>query len=169
MFRHPCARERRALLLAALLVVGALSSARAYAQATTVSTNETIPFTSTIVNPCNSDAVTFSGNLHITNHVTTDSSGGTHVKTHINYQGASGTGAPSGATYRVMTTSNTTDNDSDTPQNEVTVVQVINLIGQGNVPNFRLFMTFHVTINANGQTTSVHEGTTARCSGGPLP
>lgn len=155
-----------ALLAALALAAGSAYLPAARGQATTITTNESMPFTSSLTNPCNGDVVTFSGTLHMVNHVTIDSAGGTHVETHVNYSGVSGTGAPSGATYRVVTTRNTSINDSASPQSEVTLVQVINLIGQGSVPNFRTFMTFHITINANGQTTSTVSNVDTKCSGG---
>src|SRR3712207_1614118 len=61
-----------ALLVSALAAAATLAPAPAAAQATTVTTNETIPFTDTRVNPCNQDLITFSGELHVTNHVTSD-------------------------------------------------------------------------------------------------
>ncbi|HWS56851.1 MAG TPA: hypothetical protein VN228_22125 [Pyrinomonadaceae bacterium] len=143
-----------AALLLYTLAAATTSPTPAAAQATTITTNETIPFTDTRTNPCNQDLVTFSGNLHITNHVTTDSSGGSHVRSHVNYQNVSGTGAPSGANYIVRTTTNETLNDNDGLQSELTVIQVVRLITQGSAPNFQLQIVLHITVNANGQTTS---------------
>jgi hypothetical protein len=149
----------------AALAAGFARLPAARAQATTITTNETIAFSDSRINPCNGDIVAFSGNIHLVNHVTTDAAGGTHVETHVNYSNVEGLGSPSGATYRVVTTRNTSYNDSATPQSEMTVIQVINLIGQGSVPNFRLFMTFHITVNANGQTTSTVSNVSTQCSG----
>lgn len=155
-----------AVLIASLfvaLVAGA--TAPAFGQANTVTTNETIPFTGTLTNLCNGDQVTFQGNMHVVNHVTTDSSGGTHVRTHVNYQDVTGTGIPSGLNYRVGTTTNETVNDNDGPQSEVTVIQTIKLITQGPTQNFFLRIVFHITINANGETTSTVEETSVECRG----
>ena len=138
---------------------------RAFAQSTTVTTNENIPFTDTRPNPCNGDQVTFSGTMHVTNHVTTDASGGFHLKTHVNYQDVSGTGVPSGLNYQVRTTTNETINDNDGPQYETTVIQTIKLVSQGPAPNYFLHIVFHITINANGQTTSTVTETRIECRG----
>jgi hypothetical protein len=154
-----------AVLLLSVLAAAASSPSPAAAQATTVTTNETIPFTDTRTNPCNMDIVTFSGELHIANQVTTDSSGGSHVRSHVNYQNVTGTGTPSGLTYNVRTTTNETVNDSDGPQSELTVIQVIRLITQGSAPNFQLQVVLHITINANGQTTSEVTETRIYCRG----
>jgi hypothetical protein len=158
-------RRLCALLCAALFVAFANSGSPAFGQATTTTTNETIPFTSTLPNPCNGDLVTFQGNMHVTNHVTTDSSGGTHVTSHMNYQGVSGTGTPSGLNYRVGTTQNQTLNDNDGPQSEVTVIQNVRLITQGPALNFFLQVVFHITINANGETTSTVNEAKVQCRG----
>ncbi|HEY0170717.1 MAG TPA: hypothetical protein VGB98_06815, partial [Pyrinomonadaceae bacterium] len=136
--RETTSRRVRALLTAALFFALAYSAAPAYGQATTTQTNETIPFTSTLPNPCNGDLVTFQGNMHVTNHVTNDSGGGFHLKSHVNYQNVSGTGAPSGLNYRVGTTSNETINDNDGPQFETTVIQHVKLITQGPALNYFL-------------------------------
>ncbi|HEX8285768.1 MAG TPA: hypothetical protein VF588_20595 [Pyrinomonadaceae bacterium] len=151
-----------AVLIAALFIAfaGTYASARA---ATT--TNENIPFTDTRVNTCNGDLVTFQGTMHVTNTVTIDASGGFHLKTHVNYQDVSGVGAPSGLPYRVGTTTNEVLNDNDGPQSEATVIQTVKLISQGPAPNFFLRLVFHVTINANGQTTSTVTESSIECRG----
>ena len=155
----------RAALIASLFIVAAAAASPAYGQATTTTTNENIPFTSTLTNPCNNDQVMFQGTMHVTNTMTTDASGGTHLKTHVNYQDVSGTGAPSGLTYQVRTTRNETDNDNDGPQSETTIVQTVKLVSQGSAPNYFLHMVFHITINAHGETTSTVTETRLECRG----
>jgi hypothetical protein len=77
----------------------------------------------------------------------------------------SGVGSPSGAEYRVVTTRNETFNDNDGPQAELTVTQVFNLISQGSQPNFQMYVVTHITINANGVTTSEVEELRIACRG----
>ncbi len=154
-----------AVLIAALFIAFAAAGTPAFAQATTTTTNETIPFTSTLLNPCTADQVTFQGNMHVTSHYTTDSSGGTHLKTHVNYQNVSGTGTPSGLSYNVRTTRNETINDNDGAQSEATIIQSIKLISQGSAPNYFLHLVFHVTVNGNGQTTSTVTESRIECRG----
>ena len=155
---------RACAALFALLFM-AFAGTPAFGQATTTTTNENIPFTSTLTNLCNGDQVAFSGTLHITNTMTTDASGGTHLKTHINYQDVSGTGSPSGITYRVRTVSNETTNDNDGQQSEMTVIQTVKLIAQGSAPNYFVHFVYHVTINANGETTTSVDETRIECRG----
>lgn len=155
----------RATLFALLFTAFAGASHEAFGQATTTTTNETIPFTSTVTNPCNADLVTFQGNMHVINHVTNDASGGFHLKMHVNYQNVSGTGSPSGNNYRVGTVSNVTLNDPDGEQAEMTVIQTVKLITQGPALNYFMRLVFHVTVNANGQTTSSVFETRMECRG----
>jgi hypothetical protein len=162
---QPTSPRLCAVLVASLFIAFAAAGTPAFGQATTTTTNETIPFTSTMLNPCNADQVTFQGNMHVTNQFTTDSSGGTHLKTHVNYQDVSGTGTPSGINYRVGTTTNETLNDNDGPQSEMTIISTVKLITQGPALNYFLHLVFHVTVNANGQTTSTVDESRIECRG----
>ena len=141
-----------ALIAALFALCAAATNARA--QATTTTTSENVPFTSTLLNPCNGDLITFQGTLHITNTLTTDAGGGTHLKTHVNYQDVTGTGTPSGLNYRIGTVANESLNDNEEGQLDNTVIQTLKLIAPGTALNYFTRLVFHVTINANGQTTS---------------
>ncbi len=158
----PCAR---AALFAMLFAAFAGAGTEAFGQATTTTTSENIPFTSSLFNQCNGDTVTFSGTLHATNSMTTDASGGTHLKTHMNYQDVTGTGTPSGVNYRVGTVSNEVVNDNDGPQSTATVISTVKLIAQGPTLNYFLRVVLHVTINANGETTSTVQEAGFECRG----
>lgn len=152
---------------AALFVIlfAAFASAPAFAQATTTTTNEDIPFTSSVFNQCNGDNVTFSGTMHVVNTLTTDADGGTHLKTHTNYQDVTGTGTPSGITYRVKSVSNEVVNDNDGPQYNATVISTLRLNAQGPALNYFLRIVMHVTINANGETTTQTQEVSVECRG----
>lgn len=147
------------------LLFTAFAAAPAFGQATTTTTNENIEFNSNIFNQCNGDDVTFSGTLHVTNTMTTDASGGTHLKTHINYQDVTGAGIPSGITYRVRTVSHEVVNDNDGPQSTATVISTVKLIAPGPALNYFLRLVLHVTVNANGQTTSTKQEAGFECRG----
>jgi hypothetical protein len=103
--------------------------------------------------------------MHVVNTMTTDASGGTHLKTHVNYQDVTGTGTPSGIIYRVRTVTNEVINDNDGPQSEATVISTVKLIAQGPALNFFLRTVLHVTVNANGQTTSTVQEMSFECRG----
>jgi hypothetical protein len=160
---EPTTSRLCAALIAALFIVFAAGTP-VFGQASTT-TNETIPFTSTLLNPCTLDQVTFQGNMHVTNTMSTDASGGTHLKTHVNYQDVSGTGTPSGVNYNIRTTSNETTNDNDGPQSEATIISTVRLISQGSSLNYFLQLVFHVTVNGNGETTSTVTESRIECRG----
>lgn len=155
----------RAALFAILFVAFAGAGTEAFGQATTTDTNEDIPFTKSLYNQCNGDTVTFSGMMHVVNTYTADASGGTHLKTHINYQDVTGTGVPSGITYNVRTVSNEVVNDNDGPQSEATVISTVKLIAHGPALDFYLRTAIHMTVNANGQTTSQVQEVSIECRG----
>lgn len=155
----------RAALFAILFAAFAGAGTEAFGQATTTTTNEDIPFTSSAFNPCNGDQVTFSGTMHVVNTMTTDADGGTHLKTHSNYQDVTGTGTPSGVTYQVRTVSNEVVNDNDGPQSTATVISTMKLIAHGPTLNYFLRTVLHVTVNANGQTTSEFQEVGFECRG----
>lgn len=151
-----------AALFALLFMAYAGASTPALGQTTT---NEDIPFTSSLFNPCNGDLVTFSGTLHVVNTMTTDADGGTHLKTHINYQDVTGTGNPSGITYKVRTVTNEVVNDDDGPQSTATVISTVKLIAQGPTLDYFMRTVLHVTVNANGETTSTVQEVNVECRG----
>ena len=154
-----------AAVFALLFAAFAGAGTEAFGQATTTTTNENIPITGSTVNPCNGDRVTFSGTLHIVNTLTTDASGGTHLKTHSNYQDVTGTGDPSGITYNVRTVSNEVVNDNDGPQYTATVISTMKLVTQESAFNYFLRTVLHITINANGVTTSQIQEMGFECRG----
>ena len=162
-FKLASPRLLAALISATFLVFAAGSPA--FGQATTTTTNEEVPISNVVLNTCNGDVVNYQGTLHITNTVTTDASGGFHIKTHTNYQDVSGVGTPSGVNYRVSTTSVDTTNDNSSPQLEMTVIQTVKVISLNSTPNLFLQFVFHITINANGQTTSTVTEVRPECRG----
>lgn len=147
------------------LLFTAFAGTTALGQATTTTTNENIPFTGSYFNQCNGDTVTFSGTMHVVNTMTTDASGGTHLKTHSNYQDVTGTGVPSGIEYRVRTVSNEVVNDDDGPQSNATVISTVKLISPGPAINYFLRIVMHITVNANGETTSTVQEAGFECRG----
>ena len=154
-----------AALFALVFVALAGAGTEAFGQAATTTTNENIPFTSSIFNQCNGDNVTFSGTLHVTNSLTTDAGGGTHLKTHTNYQDVTGTGVPSGITYNVRTVSNEVVNDNDGPQYNATVISTVKLIAPGPVLDYFLRIVMRITVNANGETTTQVQEVNVECRG----
>ena len=162
---HRIKNSLTAATLSATISLALLSfPARALAALVDTTTNEEVPVASTQINTCNGDVVLLSGLMHVQNHYYTDNTGGSHLESHINYQDVTGVGAPSGSTYTATDTVDTTVNTNQL-QSEQTFVQEFNLISHGSAPNFKLRVTFHVTINANGQTTTTVNNTREICNG----
>lgn len=153
------------LLGAALLASLVLRPAVALAQATTVTTNETLTLSATSFNSCNGETVTLTGQVHLVTHVTTDSNGGTHFRSHQNYENVTGAGSL-GNSYRAVSSNNHTVNDNGSnAQQEFTIVNRVRLISQGPADNLLINVTSHTTINANGQATSTVSNFEVICTG----
>src|SRR5713226_8513191 len=70
------------------------------ADASTFTSETSVPIAITVFIPCAADTVPLTGNLHIGVTVTIDSTGGFHFSILFNPQGVSGIGSPSGAKYQ---------------------------------------------------------------------
>jgi hypothetical protein len=66
---------------------------------------------------------------------------------------------------QASTTTNETMNDSEGAQSEATIISTVKLISQGSATNYLLRLVFHVTVNANGQTTSTVTESQIECRG----
>ena len=151
-----------ALSILALVAAGTQTAARA--QATTVTSNVSFPFTDTAVS-CDGETVDISGKMHLLAHATTDARGGRHVTLQINTEGVKGVGATSGGEFVSSATNNESINDSNTTggQSEYTVTTKFLLVGKGKLPDLLVKTTMHVTINANGEATAEVTNVVAEC------
>jgi len=82
-----------------------------------------------------------------------DASGGFHQGFHFNLQGLRGVGQTSGDTYSFQNTFNLTANVPAGEFREFTITQNVAAHRQGAGDNFRLHVTSHLTINAQGEVT----------------
>ena len=73
--------------------------------------------------------------------------------------------APSRRSSASSTATSSASNDNDSEQSETTVIQTVKLITQGPALNYFLQLVFHITVNANGQTTSEVEESRIECRG----
>jgi opacity protein-like surface antigen len=115
--------------------------------------DESIPFALSAYNPCNGEAVELSGRLHYLVNVTEDATGGYHLDVHANTQGVSGTGQATGAAYQVNYTDTFQLNVTNAAL-EATAPLHLNVIAQGQAPNFLLHAVFHIRVNATGGLTT---------------
>ncbi|HEY2934376.1 MAG TPA: hypothetical protein VGK99_21770 [Acidobacteriota bacterium] len=134
----------------ASLAVIALAFFAAAAQAEVV-INETIPIRFDAFG-CNGETVAVEGSIHLQFRITEDQAGGLHIASHTNING-SGTGLVTGTSYRFNEADNDELNVRALPV-ESTFTRHVNVIGAGQVPNFQIHLTQHITINANGELTA---------------
>jgi opacity protein-like surface antigen len=140
------------LLPLALLTLGVAAQAEVIQKQTTTTTV-------VIPNACTLENVEFALTEHFTYQVT--SNGNTaHVAMHVNMAGT-GAGETSGANYTI--------NGTEQMDFQIAVgmgisyVQHANVIGRGNVPNFKVHATIHVTVDANGNVTALVTNFTGTC------
>jgi len=159
------------LLLTTMTLTLLLAAGVALAQATTFHESETQSTEFFLEedpeNVCVGETIHFTGLIHFTNHITQDASGGLHTVTHFNFIDVQGTGLVSEGQYRLPQALNGTihSNSGGFPivQTEEVSSQVI---GQGQLPDFRSHFLLHITINENGDSTAVVDGATAECRNG---
>lgn len=135
--------------------------------ATTTTTNEFIrPFGFDTMGECpGMEIIRFSGTLHAVAHTTITSTGGIHSFVHFGpVGGVTGVGLTSGAQYAVpgMAHGNVNVNGTGAAATE-TFVNNFQMIGQGLLPNRNFHLTFHITVNANGEVTVVFEKAREKC------
>ena len=106
------------------------------------------PFGIAVANPCNGEGVTGQFNAH----VVVRSTGTDHFGVHVNLKGR-GQGT-SGAKYEGKAVFNLSINTA--AAQEATATFSLAFISQGNDDNFVVNAVFHITINANGDVTSLH-------------
>ncbi|MCR9015995.1 hypothetical protein [Aquiflexum gelatinilyticum] len=106
------------------------------------------------------ELVDLNGEYHMVTNAVTSKSGNTMYKSHINLKGI-GVGQTSGAVYQVNEAINESINASK--GSNVTLTRSFLLVGQGKAPNFKGHITFHMTVNANGQLTAEVDNFSADC------
>ena len=156
------------LAFAALLTLAGLSRPRvADAQATTTTTNVTIPINATFFVPCANDgageSIQVTGDIHALFHFTSNDNH-TTIKSHSQPQGVIGVGLTTGDTYHGTGVSqSTTTFQSDGATNEATVIVNSRFIGPGPGNNLQVHNVLHATFNNNGELTSSHFTTSIDC------
>lgn len=133
--------------------------------ASTTITNESFPLSAFTFVPCANggagENVEFAGDLHIISRVTQSASGNFSITFHENPLGMHGTGVVTGDTYQVTGAGNQTMTLG--PGQTETFISQFPVIGPGPDNNLKLHTTTHVTVNANGEVTSVVDNTSATC------
>ena len=107
------------------------------------------------------EVVELTGTLNDVFSLTFDNAGGVHVKGHDNPQGVSGVGLTSGVKFQ-----GTGMSDFEYSQKvgyEETDVNNFRIIGQGTGNNYVVHENLHVTVDANGVVTVLHDHFSITC------
>lgn len=162
-------------LIAALGAVGApqgYAAARSTAAVTPaavtdagVETNVDRVFQTSFYVPCanggTGEIVTLAGLIHEVYNVTTDGGGYAHVMMHSQPMGVSGTGTTSG--YRYRGTGVTQEVMNTRFGTQLSLENIINIIGPGPGNNFMMHQTVHMSVSADGTVSADRSSTTFVC------
>jgi hypothetical protein len=157
------AMSRVRLVFAVGFAVLLVSSVPADAE---VITNEKVDFTGLTVfvscaNGGAGELVALEGRLHRLFALTVDKTGGFHMTDHTQPQALRGVGAVTGTKYQAQSVDQQHLNGH--VGQTFTSINNLRLIGQGRGNNLLLRETFHITVNANGVVTAVHDSFSAEC------
>jgi hypothetical protein len=152
---------------AVLFVSSFVLSFKAAPPATTVTTNEFIPFSQATFVPCANggagEIVLVSGTLHVLSHTTINGNNAS-LKTHFQPQGARGIGQVTGDEYNAVGVTQEHDKiPLSGSAGEFTFINNFRLIGPGPNNNLMVHQTIHMTVNANGTVTSQVDNSTTDC------
>lgn len=128
-------------------VVGAVFTLTVSAGAQMV--NTTVPYSSTILNPCNNEWVDFSGTIRFHEKTQVSSDGRIHFVANNNFS-ASGRGRSTGWSYSIGGTMHT---NSKFPTYPITFRQRTKVVSSGAADNFHATFAFHA--NSAGVQTNV--------------
>ena len=143
-------------------------AAVAFSQAIAITTNDFVPFSLLAFVPCANggagELVLVEGTLHLQDHITINGNRAS-IKTHAQPQGAGGVGLTTGDTYNAVGV--TQEQDSIPLINgafEFTFVNNFRIIGQKTGNNLQVHQTVHVTVDANGNVTTVVDNQSITCN-----
>jgi hypothetical protein len=124
------------------------------------------PFNTVTFDMCTGEFVAITGEACTDIFFHVDASGGAHVTIHETIRGTA-VGVTSGNEYvfhtEILTEENV--NSGNNAQDELTLVADANLISKGSLPNDRATITTHITIDANGDVTSMDVDLAEKCDG----
>jgi hypothetical protein len=115
-------------------------------------------------NLCNGDQIELQGTLHLVGQGEfVEDAPRQHVHTHLNSQKLTGIGVPSGTLYNVNNISNSIFNARVDGANITTLEVMMNVVSRASGENFQIQTVFHVTQNANGETTAEFQNFHVHC------
>jgi hypothetical protein len=139
------------------LLIGSVAAAAA-------ASSQTFSVSGTVLDPCSGQDWAFTGQIHLVEAFTTDSSGGIHLDLQDNFLEIKLTNLTTGQQGVGSETDHFIVN-VPAPANEATINGEATLITAGPSDNLNLFYLMHLTFNANGTMTAFVDNFTIRCSG----
>jgi hypothetical protein len=127
-----------------------------------VLSNQTVPLSGTVVNPCNGETVAVTGEEHLLFRLTSSQDGSIHLGLNQNAR-ATGEELTTGATYSLNFTESGNVTSSFPPPFAFTVVSHENFLGRGDAPSFLLHATLSITVDANGDLFATVINMTTQC------
>jgi hypothetical protein len=143
------------MTVVAIMIVGAISPV--YAQSTNRAISQIVPLDAVDINDCVPELVSITGNAHIVSQVVLDESGNAHIVSRVNFQNVGGFGLTTGQEYRVQASAGGVHNFHVSSAEAFTETATLRFtsVGPSQVaPDFLRHITFHFTINANGEPTA---------------
>lgn len=163
--------RRLGLLLASMLVVSGLGAVAAEA-ASPIQVQETVPvasvFDGPLVDPCNQQPITWTGNVHLMGAITTDANGGAVFLGHVNFEDVQGTD-PTGTQYTITLASNDeivyapSSPTLPGPNIETHTIR-LNINSNNGTPNAYEDGVLHYTITPDGQVVVAFDKTGMGCT-----
>ncbi len=167
---HPILARRVGSLVVAMLAVLGVGSVAA--QAASPVTQETVPIQSvlggSVVDPCNQQEITWTGNVHLVGAMTTDAAGGAVFRGHVNFEDVHGTD-PTGTNYTIALASNDTvvfapsSPNLPTPNVETHTIR-LDIISHGSTANFYEDEVAHYTVTPDGTIAVAFDKVDTGCS-----
>jgi hypothetical protein len=163
--------RRLSLLAASVFAVAGIGAVTA--QAAPPQIQETVPVESvlggSIVDPCNGQTITWTGNVHLLGGETTDAAGGAVFYAQVNFNDVKGTD-PTGTQYTIPLHSNDiivfapSSPTLPTPNVETHTIR-LNINSDGSSPNAYEDAVAHYTVTPDGKVAVAFDKVDTGCSG----
>ena len=129
------------------------------ASATASATQQEVPISGSVVNPCNDEIVTWSGVAHFVFNTVSDGSGGFNAQLNIHLTGT----GDQGNRYVGEQTQHFSVHVQ--PGQVVTETSHFTGVSQGSAPNFKLDIVEHITVTPDGTLTATVDNVASSCAG----
>lgn len=133
-------------------------------QASQITERFTDPIVLNIINPCTGEAVTLTGETTVTLRTTFDANGGAHFSYTFVPSKVRGVGED-GTVYKAVGGERAHGNVTSGGAFNDTFTSVFTMVSQGGGENFVETITFHVTVDANGNVVTEFEHYSGECRG----